>query len=398
MIIEPKVRGFICTTAHPDGCEAQVAKQIEYVKANTKMAKRPQNVLVIGASTGYGLASRIMAAFGAGAKTLGVFFERPASNNRPASAGWYNSAAFEKFANELGLYAKSINGDAFSDEIKQQVIDVVKNDFEGKLDLIIYSLASPKRSYNGNLYSSTLKPIGTSYKDKTVNILTGEVNQVELDPATDEEIASTIKVMGGEDWHLWCEQLLEAGVVSENATTVAYSYIGPQMTYPIYRAGTIGVAKEDLEQVAIKLDAMFKAKVGGQAYISVNKGLVTQASSAIPVVPLYMSILYKVMKQQNSHEGCIEQMTRLFNERLYAQDKIVTDAQNRIRLDDWELDAKVQQEVAAIWQQISSENIEKLSDIAGYREEFYQLFGFNVPGIDYTTDIAIDTEIMSIAD
>lgn len=397
MLIEPKVRGFICTTAHPVGCAERVAEQISYVKKqDKKLTHKFKNVLVIGASTGYGLASRIVAAFGMGSKTLGVFFEREAADKRTASAGWYNSAAFEKEAQKAGLYAKSLNGDAFSDAMKQQVIDCIKQDLDGKVDLIIYSLASPRRQDpTGAVYTSALKPIGKSYTDKTVDIMSGVVTNTNIEPATEDEVFATEKVMGGEDWALWIDALIKADVLAPNAITVAYSYIGPEMTHPIYHEGTIGVAKQHLEKVAHEIEARLAKHCNGRAVVSVNKALVTQASSAIPVVPLYISILYKIMKQKNLHEGCIEQMWRLFADYLCA-DKLKLDAAQRIRLDDLELQDDVQKEVLNIWKQVQTDNLENLSDIKGYREEFYKLFGFEVGHVDYNADVDPNVDIPSI--
>lgn len=396
MKIEPKVRGFICTSAHPVGCKRRVHQQIEYVKSQPKLTSNIKNVLVIGASTGYGLATRIVSSFGLGAKTIGVFFEREASDKRTASPGWYNSAAFEQAAKDAGIYARSFCGDAFSIEMKKQVIEAIKQDFAGKVDLIVYSLAAPRRTdHAGNTYQSALKPIGQTYNDKTVDTMTGVVSKVEIAPATTDEIVGTEKVMGGEDWALWIEDLIQADVLADGALTLAYSYIGPEMTYPIYREGTIGVAKEHLEKTAIELDSKMKKAVGGRALVSVNKALVTQASSAIPVVPLYISILYKVMEAQGLQEGCIEQIQRLFAEHVCATDMKLDDKQ-RIRMDDWELQADVQKEVVDAWAEVMTENLEKLSDIEGCRKEFYQLFGFQVDGVDYNADVDINVPIPSI--
>lgn len=396
MIIEPKIRGFVCTTAHPTGCAVRVQEQIDYVNSQAALPNKFKNVLIIGASTGYGLASRIVTGLGMHAKTLGVFFEREAEDKRPASAGWYNSAAFEAAAAKAGVYARSLCGDAFSAEMKQQVIDCIKRDFGGKIDLLIYSLAAPRRQDPaGNLYSSALKPIGKPYHDKTVNMMSGEVSNVDIQPATTEEIVGTEKVMGGEDWALWIDTLLQAGLLDENFLTVAYSYIGPKMTYPIYREGTIGVAKEHLERTALELDAQLRKAVHGRALVSVNKALVTQASSAIPVVPLYISLLYKIMKQQNTHEGCIEQIYRLFAEHLCNAD-LKLDEKQRIRLDDRELAPAVQQAVAKLWDQVQTDNLETVSDIQGCRREFNQLFGFAVDGVDYNADVDPNVTIPSI--
>ncbi|HLV45638.1 MAG TPA: enoyl-ACP reductase FabV [Flavobacterium sp.] len=396
MIIKPRTRGFICLTAHPEGAAKNIKRQIEYVKSKGKINNGPKKVLVIGASTGFGIASRIATAFGSDAATIGVFFEKPATEGRPATAGWYNSAAFEKEAHAAGLYAKSINGDAFSDEIKQQTIDLIKQDL-GQIDLVVYSLASPRRTHpkTGVSYTSVLKPIGKPFTNKTVDFHTGVVSDISIDPIENEEdIANTIAVMGGEDWKFWMEALSEAGVLTDNAKTVAYSYIGPELTYPIYRNGTIGRAKDDLEATVPVINDILK-NVNGKAYVSVNKALVTQSSSAIPVVPLYISLLYKVMKEKGIHEGCIEQMQRLFADRLYA-DEIALDDKGRIRVDDWEMRDDVQAEVAQLWEQVTSENIEELSDIEGYRNDFFQLFGFNTEGIDYETETNELVQVPSI--
>ncbi len=396
MKIEPKVRGFICTSAHPVGCKQRVVQQIDYVKSQPKLSSNIKNVLVIGASTGYGLATRIVSSFGLGAKTIGVFFEREATEKRTASPGWYNSAAFEQAAKEAGIYARSFCGDAFSSGVKKQVIEAIKQDFAGKVDLIVYSLAAPRRTdHEGNTYQSALKPIGKTYDDKTVDTMTGVVSNVEITPATTDEIVGTEKVMGGEDWALWIEDLIQADVLAEGALSLAYSYIGPKMTYPIYREGTIGVAKEHLEKTAIELNAKMQKAVRGRALVSVNKALVTQASSAIPVVPLYISILYKVMEEEGMQEGCIEQMQRLFAENICSADTKLDDKQ-RIRMDDWELKAEVQKEVADAWGKVVTENLEQLSDIEGCRKEFYQLFGFQVDGVDYNADVDINVPIPSI--
>ncbi len=398
MIIQPKVRGFICTTAHPQGCMQSVHEQIATVKKHPSLKNGPKKVLIIGASTGYGLASRIMASFGAGAKTIGVFFEKEADAKRTASPGWYNSAAFETEALKAGIYAKSINGDAFSDEIKEKTIQLIKNDWQGGVDLVIYSLASPRRVHpkTGEVFSSALKPIGQSFTSKTIDVMNGKVTQITLSPATDTEIEQTIQVMGGEDWAMWIDALLNAKVLAPKAKTVAYSYIGPKLTYPIYREGTIGKAKLDLEQTAQNLNAKLQS-INGKAYVSINKALVTQASAAIPVVPLYISLLYKVMKEKNLHEGCIEQITRLFHERLYTPSaEVITDEKGLIRVDDWEMQEEVQAGVANIWPEINSENVMSLSDLAGYRHEFYKLFGFELPGIDYAAETDTDVAIPSL--
>jgi enoyl-[acyl-carrier protein] reductase/trans-2-enoyl-CoA reductase (NAD+) len=382
MIIKPKVRGFVCVTAHPEGCAAHVREQIDYVKKKGPLAGAPKSVLVIGSSTGYGLASRIVPAFAGRAATIGVFFEKPGEEGRPASAGWYNSVAFEKAAHAEGLYAKSINGDAFSDAIKAQTIEMIKSG-PGRVDCVVYSLASPRRTHpkTGVTHKSTLKPIGSAFTNKTVDTDKGLVTEITIDPATDEEIADTVAVMGGEDWEMWIDALSEAGVLDPAATTVAYSYICPVLTWDIYRNGTIGRAKADLEATAGRL-ARKLAPTGGRAYVSVNKALVTQASSAIPVVPLYISMLYKVMKEKGLHEGCIEQIYRLI-ELLAGSAQPPLDAEGRIRVDDWEMRDDVQSAVAEIWPRVTTENISSLTDIAGYRVEFLKLFGFGLAGVDY---------------
>lgn len=393
MIIAPKVRGFICTTAHPTGCAQHVQEQIDYVKSQ-KPLNGPKKVLVIGASTGFGLASRIVSTFGSGADTIGVFFERQASGDRTASAGWYNTAAVEKAARAAGYYAESINGDAFSNEIKQQTIQLIQKNL-GKVDLVIYSLASPKRTHpvTGETFSSVLKPIGgRPYTNKTVDFHTGQVTEVTIQPASEDEIKHTVEVMGGEDWQMWIQALIHADVLAEGVTTVAYSYIGPEITYSIYREGTIGGAKDHLEATAHQLDAQLKA-VGGRAFVSVNKALVTQSSAAIPVVPLYISLLFKVMKEQGLHEGCAEQIYRLFAERLYNGIIPNLDEKGRIRIDDLEMKEEIQQKVAHLWDEINTDNLLSISDIVGYREDFFKLFGFGLPGIDYQADVDPDVQL-----
>ena len=388
MIIQPRTRGFICLTSHPEGTAKNIKNQIEYVKSKGEIANGPKKVLVIGASTGFGIASRISAAFGSGAATIGVFFEKPAAEGKPGTAGWYNTAAFEKEAHEAGLYAKSINGDAFSDEIKKQTIALIKQDL-GQVDLIIYSLASPRRTHpkTGVSYASVLKPIDVPFTNKTVDFHTGVISDITINPIDNEEdIANTVAVMGGEDWKFWIEDLKEAGVLADGVKTVAYSYIGPELTFPIYRNGTIGRAKDHLEGTVPALNDLLK-DINGVSYVSVNKALVTQSSSAIPVVPLYISLLYKVMKEKGIHEGTIEQMQRLFAERLYTADgKVQLDEKGRIRVDDLEMRADVQAEVAALWEKACTENLSEISDIQGYRDEFFNLFGFNFDGIDYNAD------------
>jgi enoyl-[acyl-carrier protein] reductase/trans-2-enoyl-CoA reductase (NAD+) len=386
MIIEPRMRGFICLTAHPKGCEQNVKNQIAYVQSKGKI-NGPKRVLVIGASTGFGLASRITAAFGSDASTIGVFFEKSPSEGKTASPGWYNSAAFESEAQKAGLYAKSINGDAFSNEVKQQTIDMIKSDL-GQIDLIIYSLASPMRLHpvTGVLHRSTLKPIGTTFTNKTVDFHTGNVTQVSIEPANQEDIDNTIVVMGGEDWAMWIDALKEADVLADGLTTIAYSYIGPEVTEAVYRKGTIGRAKDHLEATAFEITEKLKG-INGKGYVSVNKALVTQASSAIPVIPLYISLLYKIMKAERIHEGCIEQIQRLFSDRLYSGKAIPTDEKGRIRIDDWEMRADVQDKIAKLWTESTTETLVEIGDLAGYKQDFLNLFGFGFEGVDYLVDI-----------
>ncbi|ABD81885.1 enoyl-ACP reductase FabV [Saccharophagus degradans] len=392
MIIKPKVRGFICTNAHPEGCAANVREQIDFVKSQGEIADGPKKVLVIGASTGYGLASRITAAFGCGAATLGVFFEKPGTERKTGSAGFYNSVGFHAEAEKAGLYAKSINGDAFSDEIKAKAIDVIKRDL-GKVDLVVYSLASPRRTdpKTGELYSSVLKPIGQSYTAKNLNTDTLKIADMTIEAANEEEIANTVKVMGGEDWELWVEALKEADVLAENAKTVAYTYIGDKLTWPIYGKATIGRAKEDLDRAATAINQKL-ADLGGSANVAVLKALVTQSSSAIPIMPLYISILYKVMKEEGTHEGCIEQLYRLFTEGVYTDTPRLDDA-NRFRMDEKELAAELQAKVEAIWPNVTEENLFEETDYKGYNAEFLKLFGFGVDGIDYEKDVAPDVAL-----
>lgn len=386
MIIKPKIRGFICTTAHPEGCAESVRRQIAVVKARKPVAG-PKKVLVIGASTGYGLATRIAAAFGSGADTVGLFFERPSSDDRTATAGWYNTAAFEKAAREAGLVAESLNGDAFSQAVKDEAVRLVREKL-GKADLVVYSVAAPRRTdpVTGEVYGSVLKPIGQAFGNKSVNVQNGVVSEVTLEPATDEEILHTTKVMGGEDWTLWLQLLARENLLADNVVTLAYSYIGPEVTHAIYREGTIGRAKDDLEATAKRLTAEL-APLGGRAYVSVNKALVTQASSAIPVVPLYISMLYKLMKAKGTHEGCIEQMARML-ERIYgAEGEMPTDAAGRIRMDDWEMEAAIQAEITKAWAGVTTETLPELGDLEGYRQDFLQLFGFGFDNVDYDADV-----------
>ena len=385
MIIEPRMRGFICLTAHPKGCEQNVKNQIEYVKSKGPIdgAKR---VLVVGASTGFGLASRISSAFGCGASTIGVFFEKAPTEGKTASPGWYNSAAFENEAHKAGLYAKSINGDAFSKEVKQQVIDTIKADL-GQIDLVIYSFASPVRMHanTGVLHRSTLKPIGETFSNKTVDFHTGLVSQVSIEPANQEDIDNTVVVMGGEDWAMWMDELKAANLLAPGATTIAYSYIGPAVTEAVYRKGTIGRAKDHLEATAFTITDSLK-DINGKAYVSVNKALVTQASSAIPVIPLYISLLYKIMKAEGIHEGCIEQIQRLYSQRLYTGQTVPTDSNGRIRIDDWEMRDDVQAKVSDLWEKATTENLVEIGDLAGYKQDFLNLFGFGFEGVNYDAD------------
>jgi enoyl-[acyl-carrier protein] reductase/trans-2-enoyl-CoA reductase (NAD+) len=395
MIIEPRMRGFICLTSHPKGCEQNVKNQIAYVQSKGAIAGA-KKVLVIGASTGFGLASRITSAFGSNAATIGVFFEKPPVEGKTASPGWYNSAAFETEAHKAGLYAKSINGDAFSNEVKRQTLDLIKADL-GQIDLVIYSLASPVRLHpvTGVMHRSVLKPIGQTFTNKTVDFHTGKVSDVSIEPCTDEEIANTIAVMGGEDWSMWMDALKSENLLAEGATTVAYSYIGPSLTEAVYRKGTIGRAKDDLEATAFSITDSLKS-IGGQAYVSVNKALVTQASSAIPVIPLYISLLYKIMKEEGIHEGCIEQIQRLFQDRLYSGSTVPTDDKGRIRIDDWEMREDVQAKVAQLWLEATTETLPAIGDLAGYRNDFLNLFGFEFAGVDYKAESNEVVEIESI--
>ena len=385
MIIEPRTRGFICLTSHPIGCAQNVKNQIEYVQSKGKI-NGAKKVLVIGSSTGFGLASRISSAFGSDAATIGVFFDKPASAGRPASPGFYNTAAFEQEANAAGLYAKSINGDAFSNEIKEQVINLIKEDL-GQIDLVIYSLASPVRTHpdSGKRFKSVLKPIGEVFSNKTVDFHTGNVSEISINPAEGEDVENTVTVMGGEDWKMWMDALSNAGVLSEGIKTVAYSYIGPEVTKPVYRNGTIGAAKDHLEATAFTITNDLKS-LNGNAYVSVNKALVTQASSAIPVIPLYISLLYKTMKAKGIHEGCIEQIQRLYSERLFGGD-LSLDEKGRIRIDDWEMREDVQAEISKLWEEATTENLSEIGDLQGYSDDFYNLFGFKVAGVDYDADV-----------
>lgn len=385
MIIEPRMRGFICLTAHPGGAAQNVKQQIEYVKSKGPI-NGAKKVLVIGASTGFGMSSRITSAFGSDAASIGVFFEKPPVEGKTASPGWYNSAAFEEEAHKAGLYAKSINGDAFSKEVKQQTMDLIKNDL-GQVDLVIYSLASPVRQHpeTGVLHRSVLKPIGGVFSNKTVDFHTGKVSEVTIQPAEGDDIENTVTVMGGEDWAMWMDALKEANLLAPGAVTVAYSYIGPSLTEPVYRKGTIGRAKDHLEATAFEITDSLK-EIGGKAYVSVNKALVTQASSAIPVIPLYISLLYKIMKEEGVHEGTIEQMQRLYSERLYTGGEVPVDEKGRIRIDDWEMRDDIQEKVAALWEKATTENLAEIGDLEGYRKDFYNLFGFDYKDVDYKAE------------
>ena len=395
MVVTPKVRGFICTTAHPVGCAKHVAEQIAVVKNRGPIANGPKKVLVIGSSTGYGLSSRIAAAFGSGASTIGVFFEKPAEADKCGTAGWYNSAAFENEARAAGLYARSFNGDAFSDAMKAEVIAAIKSDL-GQVDCVVYSLASPRRTdpKTGEVYKSVLKPIGQSYTNRNLNTSTGVVDEITIQPAEGDDVAQTVAVMGGEDWQMWIDALLAEGLLAKGVQTVAYSYIGPEITWPIYKNGTIGRAKEDLERVQRELDAKLKP-LGGKAWVSVNKALVTQASSAIPVVPLYISLLYKVMKAEGTHEDCIEQMDRLFRDRLYNGNPQPDEA-GRIRIDDWEMAPAVQQLVDQRWTEVNTDNLRQIADFDGYQAGFLKLFGFGLNGVDYTADVDTAVKVPSL--
>ncbi|MDO6783271.1 trans-2-enoyl-CoA reductase family protein [Neptunomonas phycophila] len=386
MIITPKIRGFICTTTHPTGCDLNVKEQIDFVKQQGPLADGPKRVLVVGASSGYGLSSRIEAAFGSGASTIGVFFEKPATEKKPGTAGWYNAAAFEKYAHEQGLYAKSINGDAFSHEAKQKVIDLVKEDL-GQIDLIVYSLASPVRKMpdTGEVVRSVLKPIGEPYRSTAIDTNKDVIIDAEIEPATQEEITNTVTVMGGEDWELWVNALNDAGVLADGCKTVAYSYIGTEITWPIYWDGALGKAKQDLDRAAAELNTLLSAK-GGQANVGVLKSVVTQASSAIPVMPLYLSMVFKIMKEQGVHEGCMDQVHRLFRTGLYGDTGLI-DEGNRFRMDDWELRDDIQDACKALWAEISTENLFEKTDYAYYKSEFLKLFGFGVDGVDYEADV-----------
>ncbi|MGL4740922.1 MAG: enoyl-ACP reductase FabV [Sarcina sp.] len=387
MIIEPKFRGFICTTSHPVGCRENVKRQIDYVESKNKI-KDIKNVLVIGAGAGYGLASTIVAGLSCNANVLAISYERPATERRTASAGWYNTEAVKNHFEKNGLKYIKMNGDAFSDEIKAEAIEKIREEM-GTIDLLIYSLAAPKRVIpeTGEVANSSLKPIGDAFSSKTIDFHTGRIFDVTIDPASEEEIEGTIKVMGGEDWKLWVEELSKEKLLSEGVKTIAYSYLGPQITEPIYKNGTIGAAKSDLDVTVPKINSIIE-NINGKAYVSVNKALVTQASSAIPVISLYVSLLYKVMKEKGIHEGCIEQIYRLFEE-LYGEKPLNFDKEGRIRLDDLEMREDVQEEILKIWPLINSDNVFEITDVKGFREDFFKLFGFGFDNIDYNLDVDI---------
>ncbi|MCH2042274.1 MAG: trans-2-enoyl-CoA reductase family protein [Saccharospirillaceae bacterium] len=389
MIIKPKIRGFICTTTHPVGCEANVQEQIAITKAQGDISNGPKKVLVIGSSSGYGLASRITAAFGSGAATVGVFFEKPATEKKAGTAGWHNSAAFDKLAHEAGLYSKSLNGDAFSHEAKAKTIELIKDDL-GQVDMVVYSLASPVRKLpdSGEVIRSALKPMGDVYKATAVDTNKDTLFEAEVEPASEQEIADTVTVMGGQDWELWMSALAEAGVLADGCKTVAYSYIGTEITWPIYWNGALGEAKKDLDRAAHAIDIEMK-KIGGSSNVAVLKSVVTQASSAIPVMPLYIAMSFKKMRELDIHEGCIEQINRMFRERLFRTDGIApeVDDNNRLRLDDWELREDVQSHCKALWPTLTDDNLRELTDYQEYKDEFLKLFGFGIKGIDYDADV-----------
>ncbi|MBU2964595.1 trans-2-enoyl-CoA reductase family protein [Amphritea sp. 2_MG-2023] len=387
MIIKPKIRGFICTTTHPVGCERNIQEQIDYTKAQGPIENGPKRVLVIGSSSGYGMSSRISAAFGCGAATIGVFFEKPATERKTGTAGWYNAAAFDKKAHEAGLYAKSLNGDAFSNEAKQKTIDLIKEDL-GQIDLVVYSLASPVRKMpdTGEVIRSCLKPIGETYRSTAIDTNKDIIIEAEVEPATEQEIADTVTVMGGQDWELWVNMLDEAGVLAEGCKSVAYSYIGTDITWPIYWDGALGQAKKDVDRAAGELNTKLAAK-GGSANVAVLKSVVTQASSAIPVMPLYLSMVFKIMRAEGVHEGCMEQVYRLFSTGI-AGDSGKVDEENRLRMDDWELRDDIQQKCSELWPQVTSENLFELTDYQLYKDEFLKLFGFGLEGVDYDEDVS----------
>lgn len=400
MIIRPRIRGFICTTTHPVGCEANVKEQIAYTKAQAPITNPPKRVLVVGSSSGYGLSSRIAAAFGGGAATIGVFFEKAPTEKKPGTAGYYNAAAFDKLAHQEGLYAKSLNGDAFSNEAKEKTIELIKQDL-GQIDMVVYSLASPVRKLpqTGEVIRSALKPIGETYTSTAVDTNKDEIIEASVEPATEQEIADTVTVMGGEDWEMWINALSEAGVLADGCKTVAYSYIGTELTWPIYWDGALGRAKMDLDRAATELNAKLSA-TGGSANVAVLKSVVTQASSAIPVMPLYIAMVFKKMREEGVHEGCMQQIYRMFSERLYKADGSAAevDDKNRLRLDDWELREDIQQHCRNLWPQITTENLRELTDYQEYKDEFLSLFGFGIEGIDYEADVTtlVDFDVIDI--
>jgi len=395
MVIKPKIRGFICTNAHPTGCEAHVKEQISYVKSQVHSEKGPKNVLVIGASTGYGLASRITATFGHNASTLGIFFEKPPTAKKTGSAGWYNTAAFQNAADEAGVYSKNINGDAFSHEIKAEAIETIKAEM-GKIDLVIYSLASPRRTDpdTGEVYSSTLKPIGQDVTTKNLNTSKRTIDSISVEAANDAEIQGTIDVMGGADWELWLNALKSADVLAQGVQTVAYTYIGKELTWPIYGKATIGKAKEDLDRAATAINNA-TASLDGQARVTSLNAVVTQASSAIPIMPLYISAMFKVMKADGTYEGCIEQISNLFKENIYSESPRL-DEQGRFRQNYKELEDTVQQRITDIWNTVDTDTIDELTDYVGYHNEFLKLFGFGVDGVDYEEDVNPEVEINNL--
>lgn len=416
MVIKPRVRGFICVTTHPVGCDAAVKQQIDYIQAQPKVPNGPKRVLVLGASTGYGLAARITAAFGSGAATLGVFFERPGTETKPGTAGWYNSAAFQKYAEQAGLYARSMNGDAFSDEVKAKVIELIRQDL-GQVDQVVYSLAAPRRKHpkTGEVISSTLKPIGAPITLRGLDTDKEVITETTIEPATPEEIAGTVAVMGGEDWQMWIDALLEAGVLADGATTTAFTYVGEEITQAIYWNGSIGAAKKDLDAKVVDIRGKLET-IKGDARVSVLKAVVTQASSAIPTMPLYLSLLFKVMKERGTHEGCIEQLDTLYDiiyggkesgtaverlrHQLLADGRTVelVDEAGRLRADYKEMAPDVQAEVVALWPQVTNENLYEITDLAGYKADFLRLFGFGVDGVDYEADVATDVAIPNLVD
>ncbi|MFB1015460.1 MAG: trans-2-enoyl-CoA reductase family protein [Alteromonadaceae bacterium] len=392
MVIKPKIRGFICTNAHPAGCEAHVNEQIAYVKSQTQAEAKPKNVLVIGSSTGYGLATRITAAFGNNAKTLGIFFEKPPTEKKTGSAGWYNTAAFQKVADAAGIWSKNINGDAFSHEIKAKAIAMIKEEL-GQIDLVVYSLASPRRTDpdTGEVYSSTLKPIGQSVTTKNLNTSKRTIDEISVEAANNAEIQGTIDVMGGADWELWINALNDAGVLSSGFKTVAYTYIGKELTWPIYGKATIGKAKEDLDRAATAINDITE-NLNGEAHVTSLNAVVTQASSAIPIMPLYISAMFKVMKADGTYEGCIEQIQNLFIENIYSETPRL-DEKNRYRQNYKELEESVQQRVTDIWNTVDTDSIDELTDYVSYNHEFLKLFGFAVDGVDYEADLSPLVEI-----